>query len=222
MSIYDFLAPGFGKGLQSFLNPGDAYKKANDQTENYYNQANGFLNPYAANGTGQFDRLNGQANALGDPAALEAQWTNGYSESPYAQQLTKQATSSGLDAASSMGLNGSSAALNNVQQSASNIMQSDRQSYLNDLMQKYMASVGIGQNIYGVGAQAAGMQSGNALQQGQNAGWAAYNEQAAPGALFGKLAGGAADLGINFATGGASGAASSASNLFGNPTQKVA
>ena len=38
-------------------------------------------------------------------------------------------------------------------------MQGDRQNYMKDLMEKYMAGAGIGQNIYGTGA---GMASGGA------------------------------------------------------------
>jgi hypothetical protein len=115
----------------------------------------------------------------------------------------------------SAGLLGSSAALNNVQTSASNIMQSDRQQYLDSLMQKYMASIGIGQNLYGVGATAGNQASSNALNQGQNQAGLTYGANAAPGAMFGKLAGAGADLGINWATGGASGLAKAATNMFG-------
>jgi hypothetical protein len=207
--------------FESFMNPQNGYKaaerpvnEANAKSEQYYRDAQGNLQPYSNNGMAQFQRLMEQANALNNPAELENKWASGYSESPYAKMLQQKASNSGLDAASSMGLMGSSAALNNIQQSSGDIMQSDRQNYMNDLMNKYMASIGIGQNLYGIGANAAGQMSNNAMNQGQNeinfgnnmAGLE-YNRENAPGDMFGKLAGLAIPAGINYATGGLSGVA---------------
>lgn len=188
-------------GFNSFMNPQKGYEDAMKQYQQYFQQAQGGLAPWMQNGMNQYGRLNEQVNELGDPAALEGKWASGYSESPYAQQLTKEATSSGENAASSMGLLGSSAALGNIQKSAGNIMQSDRQNYMNDLMQKYMASVGIGQNLYGVGAGAAGQMSGNALNAGENMAGLQYGATNAPGAMFGKAAGSAGQGLIDWATG---------------------
>jgi len=192
----------FGKNIQSFLHPEEGYKSAEEQMQKFFEQAQGFNQPFINNGQNQYDRLNNQANELNDPAALEAKWASGYTESPYAKQLTDEATSSGKNAASSMGLVGSSAALNNIQHSAGNIMQSDRQSYLNDLMQKYMTSIGIGENLYGVGANAANANSQNAMKQGENMAGLKYGEVNSPGDVFGKVLGTAANLGVNYATGG--------------------
>jgi len=197
--------PGVGNMFNSFMHPERGYEKAGEQMDKYYRDAQGNLQPYNQNGLDQYGRLNDQANQLNDPAALEAKWAGGYTESPYAQQMQKQAAESGMGAASSMGLNGSSAALGNVQQSAGNIMQSDRQQYMNDLMQKYMASVGIGQNIYNQGENAAGQMSKNAMDQGQNAGQVAYNEQNAPGALLGNWLAKGANAAMNYSTGGMGG-----------------
>lgn len=192
--------------IRSFLHPEDAYREAGKQQEQYYKDAQGKLQPYNQQGLDQYGRLNEQANQLNDPGALENKWAAGYTESPYAQQLQGKATESGLGAASSMGLMGSSAALGNIQQSAGDIVQSDRQKYMDDLMQKYMASIGIGQNIYGTGANAAGQMAGNAMNQGTAMSNIKYGQQAAPGQLFGKIAGGVANAAANYATGGMSGA----------------
>jgi hypothetical protein len=88
-------------------------------------------------------------------------------------------------------------------------MQNDRKQYLDDLMQKYMASIGIGQNLYGTGAAAAGQMGQNAMMQGQNSinnannlAGLKYGSVNAPGQMIGNLLGGAAKLGINYATGG--------------------
>jgi len=193
--------------IDSFLHPEDAYKKAGEQQEKYYKDAQGNLQPYNQNGQDQYGRLNGQANALNDPVALQNQWAQSYQESPQAKALEGKATEAGMGAASSMGLMGSSAALNNIQQSSGDIMQSDRQQYMNDLMNKYMQSIGIGQNMYGQGQQAAGEQSQNSMNQGTAMSNLKYGEQAAPGQLFGKMAGPVANAALNWATGGVKNAA---------------
>ncbi len=222
-AIMDYINPGHSM-FSSMMHPERGYKKAGDQMKKYYgeskdlyNQGQGYLNPYNQNGQSQYQRLMDQANALNDPAALQAKWSSGYEKSPYATQLQSEAQSGGLDAASAMGLMGSSGALSNIQQSSSNIMQADRQKYMDDLMNKYMQSIGIGQNIYGVGANAANSMSNNAMNQGKNAmsmgesmGNLAFGQQNAPGAMLNDWMGKAANAGINYATGGMSGAAQAA------------
>lgn len=209
-------AVGAGDMFHSFMHPEEGYKAAEGQAEQYYRDAQGNLQPYNQNGMNMYQKLMQQQQALNDPAALQNQWASGYQESPYAKQQEQNATSSGLDAASSMGLMGSSAALNNIQKSSGEIMQGDRQNYMNDLMQKYMASIGIGQNIYGIGANAAGNMSSNAMNQGQTMAGLKYGETNAPGDQFGKILGTAANLGVNYATGGMSGVGSAMSNYGKN------
>ena len=184
---------------------GDPYRDAEKEQQKYYMDAQGKLQPYNQNGQDQFKRLNGQAEALNDPAALEAKWAGGYRESPFAQQEEGKAKESGLDAASSMGLMGSSAALNNIQQSSSDITNADRQNYMNDLMQKYLASINVGQNLYSTGANAAGQQSTNAMNTGANQAQLKYGEEQAPWDLAGKGIGMGVNAGINYATGGMGG-----------------
>lgn len=196
-----------GQMISSFLSPEEGYKKAAEEQEKYYRDAQGNLMPYNQNGQSQFGRLTAQADALNNPVNLENQWAQSYSQSPYATSQMGRAKEAGLGAASSMGLLGSSAALGNIEQSAGDIAQNDRQSYMNDLMQKYMTSIGIGQNLYGTGASAAGGMSQNAMNQGTAAANTAYGEQNAPGQLFGNILGAAADAGLNYATGGMSGLA---------------
>jgi len=190
------------KAIDSFLHPEKAFQAAEDQSQKYYVDAQGKLQPIVNNGISQFQRLNGQADALGNPVQLENQWNQAYTQSPQAAQAIASAKATGLDSAASQGLLGSSAALENIQKSAANIGQNDRQNYLNDLMQKYLASVGIGQNLYGVGANAAGQQSTNAVNQGNTQAGLAYGEQKAPGDILGNILGKAANAGINYATGG--------------------
>ena len=185
MSVYDYLYPT--KMIHSFLNPDDAYKSAEKPLTNEWNQAQGFQQPYVQAGNNQLPQLTGAEGALLNPTQLQNQWAQSYRVSPQAQQAMQLAKSQGMDAASSMGLLGSSAALNNVQQSSNNIMNADQQQFMNDLMQKYMTGIGIGQNIYGVGAQTAGNLGTQAIQYGENMAAMEYGRQAAPGNIFGNL-----------------------------------
>jgi len=79
---------------------------------------------------------------------------------------------------------GSSAALNNVQSSASNVMNADRQSYLNDLMQKYQTGIGVSQGLYNGGMNAAGQLATGAMNNGQYQGQTGYNQWAGTGQIF--------------------------------------
>lgn len=197
----------FGNQIDSFLHPEKGFEKAGEEMEKYYQDAQGNLRPYNEQGLNQYQRLMEQANALNNPEALQNKWASGYNESPAAQALFNKSREAGLGAASQMGLMGSSAALNNIQQSGSDIMQNDRQNYMNDLMQKYLTSIGIGQNIYNTGASAANTMSQNAMNQGQNMGAAIFGKTNAPGEMFGNFLGKGINAGINYATGGMSSAA---------------
>jgi len=193
--------------VTSFLHPERGYKKAGEQAEKYYQQGQNYLQPYNQHGQDQYGRLNQATGDLMDPQTLQNKWGEGYEESPYAKRLEQMNSQQGQEAASSMGLNASSGALQNVQQGAGDIVSRDRQQYMNDLMQKYMTGIGLGQNLYGTGANAAGNMSSNAMTQGQNMAGIAYGQQNAPGQLFGNLLGGAASGAANYMTGGAYGAA---------------
>lgn len=180
--------------LSSFLHPGRGYDKAQGQLDKYYQQGQGFLNPYNQFGQGAYTDMNAALKALLNPQELESKWASGYSESPAAKQAEGMAQQHGLDAASALGLNGSSSALNAIQSGTSEIGMNDRQNYLNDLMQKYLAGTGIAQNIFNTGAGAAGQMGQNAMNMGQNSAQMAYNRENAQGDLFSKLLGGGAAL----------------------------
>jgi hypothetical protein len=175
--------PG-GSMINSFLHPEQGYEDAAKKMEDAWRQAQGFEDPYRQAGIGQLDRLNTAENQLLDPSALLSSWMSKYQESPFAQKSMQNAKESGLDTASSMGLMGSSAALNNIQQSSSDIMNKDRSQYLSDLMQKYMAGIGVGQNIYGIGANMAGAMGNQAIGAGEDQAQAAYGARNSPGELL--------------------------------------
>lgn len=181
-----FAREGFNM-IDSFMNPQRGYEAAADEARKAWEEAQNYGRPYWQNGLDQTGRLTGAEDALLDPGALEAKWMQDYETSPYAKQLLEQNKNSGLDAASSMGLMGSSAALNNIQQGAGKIVNADRQQYINDLMQKYMTGIGIGQNIYGAGAGIGGDLMRGALSTGSDLGNAAYGAKNAPGQMFNNL-----------------------------------
>lgn len=194
---------GVGSMADSFLHPEKGYKKGQEQLDKYYQQGQGYLNPYNQYGQSAYGNYSGAMNKLLDPAALEGDWIKSYSESPSAKNAEAMAQQHGLDAASSLGLMGSNTALNAIQSGTAQIGLDDRQNYLNDLMQKYLAGAGIAGNIFGTGANAAGSMANNAMNMGNNSAQMAYGAQNAPGQLFGQLLG----TGIGFAAGGPTGAA---------------
>jgi hypothetical protein len=188
--------------LSSFMKPGKGYDKAQNQLDKYYGQSQGFIAPYANNGEQAYGGLSEAMQALLNPQELQDKWAGGYKESEAAKNAQGIATEHGLDAASSMGLMGSTPALQAIQAGTTKISLDERQKYLDDIMQKYMSAVGIGQNIYGTGANAAMGQSQNATQMGNNSAQMAFGKQNAGGDAFSKLLGGAAKLGGDYLTGG--------------------
>jgi len=168
-----------------------AYKKAQKELEKYYQQSQGYLNPYNQYGQSAYGNYSGAMNRLLDPAGLQNEWIKGYSESPSAKNAEAMAQEHGLDAASGLGLMGSNTALNAIQGGTTQIGLDDRQNYLNNLMQKYLAGAGIAGNIFGTGATAAGAMSNNAMNMGQNSAQMAWGQQAAPGSMMNNMMGAA-------------------------------
>ena len=175
--------------LSSFLHPEKGYNAAQEQLDKYYNNAQGRLQTYNQNGQDVYSKYKDAMEKLMNPGGLQDEWSKNYKESDIAKQNEALASQSGLNAAQQMGLNGSSPALQAIQSGTAGIVAGDRQKYLDDLMQKYMAGIGIGKDIYGTGANAAGKQSDNAMTQGQNSAQTQFNQKNAQGDMFGKLLG---------------------------------
>lgn len=192
--------------ISSFFSPEKGYEKAGDEWRKAWEESQGYQRPYWQQGLDQYGKLTGAQGELLDPTGLLDKWISKYSMSPYAKQMQAEAQEKGLGAASSMGLTGSSAALSNIQKGASEIMNKDRQQFLNDLMQKYLAGIGIGQNIYGIGAQTGRSLGEQGMQYGRGAAEMAYGAENAPGNLLERLLSMGANVAGNYFTGGASGA----------------
>lgn len=171
------------------FDPGSAYKKGGNEVEKYYQQMLAMLQPYNQQGQMAGGKMTDAMNNLLDPAKLQGEWAKGYETSPYAQQSMAQSNANGMDAASQMGLLGSSSALSNLQNTSHNIMQSDRDTYMKDLMQKYMGGAGLASSMYGTGANAAGQMGQGAMSAGQQMSDLMTNKQAARNNMLSGLLG---------------------------------
>jgi hypothetical protein len=173
--------------FSSFFHPERSYKHAGREYEKYFNRGQSQLSPYNQFGQSQFPILQGAENELLNPQGLLDKWMQGYQMSPYAKQSFENAKGAGMDAASAQGLLGSNAATQNIQNSSNYIMNADRQEYLRDLMDKYKLGIGLGKDIFGTGANAAGAMSRNDMEAAQNKAGFKYGEETAPGNLLGDL-----------------------------------
>lgn len=188
--------------LSSFLHPEKGYEKGQEQLDKYYQQGQSFLQPYNQFGTNQYNTLMEFVNALKNPQKLQDQWAKSYTESESAKNAERMAQEHGLNAASSLGLMGSSSALDAIQKGTTQIGLDDRQKYLDDMMQKYMAAAGISGNIFNTGANTAGTMSNNAMNMGTNSANLAYGKENAPGSSLWNLLGLGGSLGAGALAGG--------------------
>jgi hypothetical protein len=197
--------------LDSFFHPGEGYKKGQGKLNKYYQEGQDYLQPYNQFGQDAHGNLSEVMKRLLDPAGLQNEWAKGYTQSESSKNTQHMAQENGLDAASGLGLMGSNTALNAIQGGTTQIGLNDRQNYMDNLMQKYLAGAGIAGNMYNTGANAAGAMSNNAMNMGNNSAQMAYGQQNAGGDLFGKLLG----AGIGGAASGAASAASGGGWSFG-------
>ncbi len=188
--------------LSSWLHPDRGYKKAQEQLNNYYNQAQGQSQPYNQAGQNQIDIQNQYIQSLMHPEVLQDQWNKNYQESEAAKMDEASAQEQGIDAAGAMGLGGSNTALNAIQSGKHNIMAHDRQQYLDDLMKKYTAGAGLSQNIFNTGANTANQMGQNAMNMGQNSAQLQFGQKNAPGQRFGQIGGAGLQSLIEYLTGG--------------------
>src|SRR4030095_6733 len=180
--------------LSSFLNPGRGYEKSQDTLDQYYNQAQGYSQPYNQFGKEQYTNLNSLIENLMNPDLLQNKWISGYKESDAAKNAEDLAQEHGLNAANAMGLGGSNTALDAILKGKSQISMNDRQNYLNDLMQKYLAGAGISQGIFNQGASSAGQMGQNAMNMGQNSAQMSYGKENVGGNMLSTLIGQGAGL----------------------------
>lgn len=191
MGLMDTLKSVGGYDMaHSWLHPEEGYDAAAKEQERAWREAQGYMRPFQQAGASEIPRLRDATGRLLNPEELQNQWAKGYETSPYAKDQLMRSQNLGLDAASSMGLMGSSPALENIQRTGSSIVAGDRQRYMDDLIQKYLAGVQSSQNIFGTGAGVGNTMGQGAMQSGENLAQMRYNSTNAPGNLFGGLLGG--------------------------------
>lgn len=185
-----------GSGLLTkLMNPGGSYKKAQNELQNYYGQAQNYLQPYNQHGQDAYGNLSTAMNDLMNPSSLLDRWMNDYEMSDAANYSRDKAIEEGNRIAQSMGIGGSTPALQAIQGGARNIGAQDEQRYLDRMINQYLQGAGLAQNIYGIGANTGGMMANNASNMGNNMADLAYGRAAAPGQMFSSLLGTAANLG---------------------------
>jgi hypothetical protein len=177
------------KGISSFLNPDKAYRRAGQESERAFGQAQQYLHPYEQQGQAAYQPLNTAMQNLLNPGQLENQWRSEYQMSPYARMQQEMAKNQGLESASSMGLMGSTPALQAIQAGTNQIGAQDQERYLDRMMQKYGMGVQLAHGLYNQGGQFASQLGANSMQQGQNRAGATFGQYGAPGEMFGNLLG---------------------------------
>lgn len=195
MGLFDLGVGGAYKMFNSFMHPERGYQKGQEQLNQYYDQSQGYLQPYQQQGQQAYGQLSGAMENLLNPTQLHDRWLNEYDQSEASKIAQARAMEQGNRAASSMGVMGSTPALQAMQAGSAEIGAQDQQHFIDRMIQQYLQGAGLAQNIYGTGAQAGNMMSQNANNMGSSSAEMAYGKQNAPGQLFGNMLGTAANLG---------------------------
>src|SRR5688572_31285136 len=90
--------------FSELIHPGRSYEQAQAVKDKYFQQSQGTRQPYIERGERSGNTLEEMLNNLVNPAKLQDEWSKNYKTSDYAKQLQEQSQTSGLDAASAMGL----------------------------------------------------------------------------------------------------------------------
>src|SRR5690349_2977052 len=187
--------------LSSFLHPERGYEKGQKELERYFQQAQGFQQPYNQYGQEASGDLFSAMRSLLNPEELQNKWSSGYELSPYAKQTQEMAAQNGLDSVSSMHMLGSTPALQALQAGKTQIGIADRDNYMSQLMDKYKSGLGIAGNVFNTGANTAANMGGNAMTMGNNSAEMAYNKANAPGSMLSNLLGIGGSLGAGYLAG---------------------
>lgn len=191
--------------LSQLLHPGRGYDRAKAASQQYYNTANQTLTPYTQGGVAANDKLNNYYDQLSHPEKLQDEWSRNYKESDAAKHLEQSAIDRGMNVAGANGLIGSSAALNNIQQEATDIRDRDQKQYMHDLMEKYLAGIGITTNQFNTGAGTASTQAQQAMNQGQTEAGLDFGKYNAGPNLLGQGASSIMQMLTQYLTGGMGG-----------------
>lgn len=193
---------GYGAMIGGGLGSMFAQNPANSAMQ-YYNQIPGQLNnafgPYMQNGQWAGNQLQGQiGNLLKNPTGFVNNMYGAYQGSPAYNWNVQQATLGANNAAAAGGMAGSPAEQQSLAQTISGIANQYQQQYVQNAMNAYGLGFGGAQNMYGVGANAAGQYGNDMAQtlsgQGQTAYAGAVNQNQSMGGGLGSILGGVGGL----------------------------
>lgn len=136
-----------------FGDAGSPYEDASKYLEQYLPQAQQYQKPFYEAGTAAIPEYQKWLQGMRNPSGFINNLMGQYQESPYAQNLQRQARQGGINAASASGLTGSTPFAQQMAQTAGNISSQDMNQWL--------------QNVLGINTQYGAGQAGM-MGMGQN------------------------------------------------------
>lgn len=151
---------GMGQGIGSILsglfgNSGKPYKDYSKELQRYYEQAQGYQNPFWQAGSGAIPQFQQWLQSQQDPSGFINKLMGQYQESPFAKFQQQQGIRAGQNAGSASGLTGSTPLTQFMQENAQNISSQDMQNWLGNVLginTQYGAGLG---GMMGMGQNAA-------------------------------------------------------------------
>ena len=177
-------------------NPADTGMSYLNQVPGQLQQTLGPYNQFGKNAGNQLQNQLGQL--LNNPSALLKMFGQGYQQSPGYQFSVDQATNAANRAAAAGGMAGSPQEQAQLASTVTGLANQDYNQYLQNVLGLYGQGLGVGENMFGVGATAAnnlakGLQSNLTNQAQMGAAGQQYKNQAQQSALGG-ITGGIGDL----------------------------
>lgn len=154
--------------------PSQPYQDAQEQMGKYYQEGQGYLNPWAQFGQNAMGKYENALGKMSDSQGYINGIMNGYQQSPWAKFQMEQGMKGMNNAASASGMVGSGAQMKAAADFSQGLSSRDMQQWFQNnfgVDQQYLGGLN---NQLGYGANAANMQAQMAMQQGQNAAQAAY------------------------------------------------
>lgn len=193
------LSSGIGGILSGLFGSNrDPYADAMKRMTPFFQQAQGFQNPFYNAGTGAIGNYQNMLQQMSDPSKFMNTLMGNYQQSPWAKTLLQTTQQAGNNAASASGLVGSTPFLQASQQNAQNISSQDMQNWIGQVLGiNNQALQGYG-NLMNVGQGAANNLSNLFSNYGNAAGQAGYGEAVQHNQNMGNLFGGAASIASMF------------------------
>jgi hypothetical protein len=153
---------------QDYSDLENAITQSQQQINDYYNQALGFLSPYQQAGTQALSDFTTGLSPLKTPVTTYNQLVSGYSMSPQAQMEQQASLNQALSVGAATGMQGSGAQEKELAQYSQQITSKDLQNYINNIFKTYGGYMkGTGQ-IAQMGEKAGTTMGGWGMQTGKS------------------------------------------------------